>query len=187
MSVDYYLAEFLNDSSTVQIAWDNPPATITTTIALYINFNSYYFSYYDTTNTIVARIEVISIYSSTSLPSNNTIVPEVTLTNPNGSERSSLELALTNVTAGIEYCYDVLQNINHTIYHVQANIHSPDMYSQLGEHNFAIKLSFYSPDNLQLNRNLQYQNDTYALTVNITTAGMFYDIWYNNSNSYKGI
>ena len=175
MSVTYNLAEFLNDRSTVQIPWDNPPATITTTIPLYIDFNHYYFNFSGNTNaTIVARLQVISIYSGTSLPVNNTIVPEVTLTNPNGTEGSSLEFILKNTTAGIEYCYSELQNINHTIYHVQANIHSPNMYSQLGEHNFTIRLTFHSPDSLQLTQNLQYRTDTYTLIVDITTTSMLY-------------
>ena len=188
-TVIYHLAEFFNDRSTVQIPWDNPPAIMTTTIRLYINFDNYYFQNSQYPNaTIVARIQVISVYSGTSVPANNTIVPGVTLTNPNGTEGSSLEITLKNTMAGIEYCYDELQNTNYTFFHVQANIHSPDMYSRLGEHNFTIKVSFYSPESLRLTLSyLQYRTDTHTLIVNITTTGLLYcdstyNIIYDNCN-----
>ena len=144
-----------------------------TTIRLYINFDNYYIKNAQNTNaTIVARIQVISVYSGTSVPVNNTIVPRVTLTNPNGTEGSSLEVTLKNTMAGIDYCYDKLQNTNYTFFSVQVNIHSPHMYSRLGEHNFTIKLSFYSPESLQLTQIFQHRTDVYTLIVNITSTGM---------------
>ena len=150
---------------------------MTTNIRLYINFGNYYFHNSQYPNaTIVAQIQVISAYSGTSVPANNTIVPGVTLTNPNGTEGSSLEITLKNTMAGIEYCYDELQNTNYTFFHVQANIHSPDMYSRLGEHNFTIKVTFFSPESLQLTQNLQYRTDIHTLIVNITTTGLFYGL-----------
>ena len=160
---------------------------MTTTIRLYINFGNYFFYSYEANATIVTRIQVFSVYSGTSVPANNTIVPGVTLTNPNGTEGSSLEITLKNTMAGIEYCYDELQNTNYTFFHVQANIHSPDMYSRLGEHNFTIKVTFFSPESLQLTQNLQYRTDTHTLIVNITTTGMFYcdsicKVNYDNCN-----
>ena len=165
----YYPAKFLNDRSMFQIPRNSPPTTITTIITLYINFNSYYFSY-NTNATIIARLQVGSVYTSVL---SNTIVPEVTLTNPNGSEGSSLELTLKNTTAGIEYCYDELRDTNHTLYHVQANIHSPDMYSHIGKHNFTIRLTFYSPESVQLTNNLRSRRDTHTIIVDISTAGTF--------------
>ena len=162
----YYPAHFLNYRTVFQIPRDHSPTTITTTITLYINFNSYYFSY-NTNATIIARLQVHSIHSS--VLTNNT--PEVTLTNPNGTEGSSLELTLKNTTAGIEYCYDELRGTNLTLYHVQANIHSPDMYSQIGNHYFTIRLTFYSPESVNLTNNLRYIGDTHTVTVDITRAG----------------
>ena len=184
--VTYHLAEFLGDSSTVEFPWDNPPATISTDIELYINFDNAYFWIFGNTNaTIVARLQVTSIYSGHPIPASNIIVPQVTLTNPNTgtegsspSEGSSLELTLKNTTAGLEYCYDALQDTNHTLYRVQANIHSPHMYSQLGKHNFTIRLTFYSPESLQLNNDLQYRTDTYSLIVEITAGSMLNEIIY---------
>ena len=147
---------------------------MTTTIRLYINFGNYFFYSYEANATIVTRIQVFSVYSGTSVPANNTIVPGVTLTNPNGTEESSLEMTLNNILAGYEYCHDELQNTNHRFTDVQANIHSPDMYSQLGEHNFTIKVSFFSPESVQLTQSLQSRTDTHTLIVNITTTGMSY-------------
>ena len=167
-----YPAEFLNDKSVLQIPWDSPSTTNTTTITLFIDFNSYLFSYI-TNATIVARLQVVSTYNHTSALTNNTIVPEVTLTYPNGTEGSSLELTLKRTSAEIEYCYDELRDTNHSLYHIQANIHHPDMYSQIGEHNFSIRLTFYSPESLQLTNMLRYRTDIYNLTVEITTTGTF--------------
>ena len=162
----YNIAKFPNHRSVFQIPRYNPPTTITTTIKMYINFNSYYFSY-NTNATIIARLQVT--YSHTSVLTNN--IPKVTLTNPNGTEGSSLELTLKNTTAGIEYCYDELRGTNNTLYYVQANIHSPDMYSQIRKHNFTIRLTFYSPESVQLTNNMRYMSDTYTTTVDITRAG----------------
>ena len=190
--VYYHLAEFLNDRSTVEIPWDNPPATITTDIELYINFDSYYFWIFGNTNaTIVARLQVISIHSGNTIPASNTILPQVTLTNPNAktegsslTEGSSVELTLKNTTAGLEYCYDAFQNTSHTLYRVQAKIHSPHMYSQLGEHNFTIILTFYSPESLQLTNSLRHRTDTYSLIVDII-AGSMLDEKINNYYAFQ--
>ena len=171
MSVTYPLAEFLNDRATVQILWDNPPANITNTIELYINFSSVHFN---TDATIVARLQVTSVPATATAT-----VPEVTLTSPNGTEGSSLELTLKNTTAGIEHCYDELQDINHTLYCVQANIHSPEMYNQLDEHIFFIRLTLYSPENSEVASSLQHLTETYILTVNIT-GGMRTIVLSNN-------
>ena len=169
VSVDqYYPAEFPNNRPVFQIPWYSPPTTITTTITLYINFNSYLFSY-NTNATIIARLQVPSIH--TSVLTNN--MPEVTLTHPNGTEGSSLELTLKNTTAGIEYCYDELRDTNHTLYHVQANIHSPGMYTHTRKHYFYIRLTFYSPESVQLTNILRYRRVTHTITVDITRAGMF--------------
>ena len=99
-------------------------------------------------------------------------MPEVTLTNPNGTEGSSLELTLKKASAGIKYCYDELRGTNHTLYRVQANLHTPDMYSRIGNLYFNIRLTFYSPGSVQLTNDLRYRTDTHTIAV-ITRVGMF--------------
>ena len=81
-----------------------------------------------------------------------------------------LELTLKNTFAGIEYCYDELRDTNHTLYHVQANIHSPDVYSQSRKHYFNIRLTFYSPESVQLTNMLHFTRVTHTITVDITRA-----------------
>ena len=115
-----------------------------------------------------------SNYSGNLIPVNNTIVPEVNLSNPNaGTEGSSLELTLKNTTAGVEYCHDATEDTNHALYRVQVNIHSPNMYSQLGNYTFTLRLTFYSPESLQLTNSLQYETDTYTVFVDVITGSMF--------------
>ena len=159
----------------VQIPFNAPPTIITTNISMYINFprlNNYIRGYGNGNSTVVARLSVVSSYSGIDLPVNNTIVPVVTLTAPNGTESTTTDILLNINESHIERCYDNFLNQSHTLVNVPVNIHSPLMYTQLGEYDFTITLDLVSPDNTRLNTVLGYSNDdTYTLTVNITTTG----------------
>ena len=174
----YNLAQFLNDQSMVQIPFNAPPTIITTNISMYINFprvNDYIRWYGNGNSTVVARLSVVSSYSGIDLPVNNTIVPVVTLTAPNGTESMTVDILLNINESYIEHCYDSLLNQSHTIVNVPVNIHSPLMYTQLGEYDFTITLDLISPDSSSLNDQLRYNtDDTYTLTVNITNTGKKY-------------
>ena len=85
----YHFGELLNDRSSVQIPFNVPPATTITNINLYINlpYINNYIRRYDENSTIVAQLSVLSSYSDVSVqPVNNTILPVVTLTGPDGSQ-----------------------------------------------------------------------------------------------------
>ena len=89
---------------------------------------------------MVARLLVVSSYSGIDLPVNNTIVPVVTLTAPNGTESMTVDTLLNNTQFHIEQCYESFLKQNHTYINVPVNIHSPLMYTQLGEYDFTITL-----------------------------------------------
>ena len=123
--------------------------------------------------TIVARLSVVSSYSGIGLPVNSTIAPVVTLTAPNGTESTIVDILLNINESHIERCHDSFLNQTHTLVNVPVNIHSPLMYTQLGEYDFTITIDLISPDNTRVNTLLQYFNiyygtETFNLTVNIT-------------------
>ena len=121
---------------------------------------------------MAARLSVVSSYSGIDLPVNNTIVPVVTLTAPNGTESMTVDILLNINESHIERCYDSFLNESHTIVNVPVNIHSPLMYTQLGEYDFTITLDLISPDGpSNFNNQLRYRKDTYKFTVNITNTG----------------
>ena len=141
---------------------------------MYINFNNinYYIRYFGSGNSAVfARLSVVSIYSGIDLPVNNTIVPVVTLTAPNGTESMIVDILLSINESHIERCHDSFLNQTHTLVNVPVNIHSPLMYTQLGEYDFTITLDLISPDSSNLNNRIQYFKDTYKFTINITKTG----------------
>ena len=141
---------------------------------MYIRFNDInnYIRWYGNGNsTIFARLSVVSSYSGIDLPVNNTIVPVVTLTAPNGTESMIVDILLSINETHIERCHDSFLNQTHTLVNVPVNIHSPLMYTQLGEYDFTITLDLISPDNTRLNSLLQNRDDTYTLTVRITNPG----------------
>ena len=168
----YNLAQFLNDQSMVQIRFNAPPTIITTNISMYINFprvNDYIRWYGNENSTVVARLSVVSSYSGIDLPVNNTIV---TLTAPNGTESMTVDILLNINESHIERCYDSFLNESHTLVNVPVNIHSPLMYTQLGEYNFTITLDLISLDSSSLNDQLEdIIDDAYTFTVNITNNG----------------
>ena len=157
-----------------QIPFNAPPIITTTNITMYIRFNDInnYIRYYGNGNsTIFARLSVVSSYSGIDLPVNNTIVPVVTLTAPNGTESMIVDILLNINESYIQSCYDSFLNQSYNRITMSVNIHSPLMYTQLGEYDFTITLELISPDNARLNRELQYHDDTYSLTVRITNPG----------------
>ena len=169
----YYLAEIFNDrSSLVQIPFNAPPSSITTNINLYIDlpliFN--YIRWFGSSNsTVVARLTLVSSYSSISLPANNTILPVVTLIAPDGTEGAVIDIPLKSDSPYIKHCYNTFQNS--TFISVRVNIRSPLMYTQLGQYDFVVELGLFSPDSTSLNSTLHYRRDRYTLTVNITNNG----------------
>ena len=170
----YNFAQFLNDQSLVQIPFNAPPTIITTNISMYVDFpdvNYYIRILGNEESTVVTRLSVVSSYSGIDLPVNNTIVPVVTLTAPNGTESMTVDILLNINESHIERCYDSFLNQSHTIVNVPVNIHSPLMYTQLGEYDFTITLDLISPDSYNLNNQLRYYKDTYKFTVNITNTG----------------
>ena len=164
--------ELLNDRSSVQIPFNVPPTTTITNISLYINLRNIdnYIRRYKN-STIVAQLSVLSSYSGASLPADNTVLPVVTLTGPDGSEGTTADIPLSRETPSLDQCYDSLQKLNHTYISVQVNVHSPPMYTQLGEYDFIISLFLYSPENSRLNSTLSYWTDSYTFTVNIVCSG----------------
>ena len=166
--------ELLNDRLSVQIPFNVPPATTTTNISLYINLPNIdsYIRWYGENSTMVAHLSVLSSYSGVSLPVNNTILPVVTLTGPDGSEGNTADILLSRESPSLDQCYDSLQNLNHTYISVPVNVHSPPMYTQLGEYEFIISLSLYSPESSRLNSSLSYRTDSYTVTVNIVSLGI---------------
>ena len=142
---------------------------------MYINFPraNDFIRWYGNGNSakIVARLSVVSSYSGIDLPVNNTIVPVVTLTAPNGTESMIIDILLNINESHIERCHDSFLNQTHTLVNVPVNIHSPLMYTQLGEYDFTITLDLISPDNTGLNSQLQYYKDTYKVAINITKTG----------------
>ena len=182
----YRLVELLNDRSSVQIPFNVPPPTTTTNIRLYINLQSVdnYMRWHEN-SAIVAHLSVLSSYSGVSLPVNNTILPVVTLTGPNGSEGTTVDIPLNRESLSLDQCYDNLQNLNHTYISVKVNIHSPPMYTQLGEYDFIISLFLYSPERLALNITLSHEfpPDSYTVTVNIVSSGKPYTVLINLLNA----
>ena len=167
-----YMAEFLNDHSLVKISFNAPPSSITTNIDLYINFPHIfdYIRWFGSSNsTVVARLTLVSSYSGISLP-NNTILPVVSLIAPEGTEGAMIDIPLKNDSRYIKYC-NTFQNS--TFISVQAKIHSPLTYSQLGQYDFVVELELFSPDSTSLDSKLQryYWRDRHTLTVNITYNG----------------
>ena len=168
--VTYFLVEWLDISnlSSVQIPFNLPPPTTTFNISLYINFpliDNY-------GAIIVAHLSVLSSYSGVSIPVNNTILPVVTLTRPDGSEGITAVIPLIREFLYLDQCYDSFQNLNLTYFSVQVHVHSPPMYTQLGEYEFLISLFLYSPQSSALNSILR--NDaygSYTFTVNIVSSG----------------
>ena len=63
---------------------------------------------------VIARLSVVSSYSGIVLPVNNTIVPVVTLTAPNGTESITVDILLNINESHIERCYDSFLKQNHT-------------------------------------------------------------------------
>ena len=121
---------------------------------------------------MVARLSVVSSYSGIDLPVNNTIVPVVTLTAPNGTESMTVDILLNINESHIEHCYDSFLNQSHAIVNVPVNIHSPLMYTQLGQYDFTVTLFLdSSPHGTFLDSLLRYQDDDYILKVNITKNG----------------
>ena len=182
----YYFGEFLNEHSLVQIPFNAPPSIITTNISFYINFPLIfdYISFYinfplifdhiswfgSPSPTMVAHLTLVSSYSGISLPVNNTILPVVTLVAPNGTEGTVIDIPLQNDSDYAKHCYKTLQDI--AFMSVQVNIHSPLMYTQLGQHDFVVELQLFSPDSNLLSIFLQYLiKDRYTLAVNITNNG----------------
>ena len=169
-----YFAEFLNERSLVKIPFNTPPSDITTDINLHINFPwifSYKRSFGNSNSTVVANLTLVSSYSGISLPVNNTILPVVTLIAPDGTEGAVIDIPLNYPSPYIKHCYNAFQNLNHTIISVQANIHSPLMYTQLNQYDFVVESRLFSPDSTLLNSILRYRRDSYTLTVNITNNG----------------
>ena len=169
------MAQFLNDQSMHQIPFNAPPTIITTNISIYINFpriNDYIRWFGNENSTVVARLSVVSSYSGIDLPVNNTIVPVVTLTAPNGTESITVDFLLNINESHIEHCYDSF-NQSHSLVNVPVNIHSPLMYTQLGEYNFTVTMHLISStDDTFLDFLIQYYgNDAYIVTVNITNNG----------------
>ena len=169
----YHLVELLNDRLSVQIPFNVPPPTTTTNISLYTNLPNIdnYNRWYHENSTIVAQLSILSSYSGISVPVNNTILPVVTLTGPDGSEGTTAEFPISRESPSLDQCYDSLQNLNHTYISVLVNVHSPPMYTQLGEYEFIISLLLYSPESSALNSSLRYQTDSYTVTVNIISSG----------------
>ena len=170
----YHLVELLNDRLSVQIPFNVPPPTTTTNISLYTNLpyiDNYIRWYGSNSSTIVAQLSVLSSYSGISVPVNNTILPVVTLTGPDGSEGTTAEFPISRESPSLDQCYDSLQNLNHTYISVQVNVHSPPMYTQLGVYEFIISLLLYSPESSALNSSLRYWTDSYTVTVNIISSG----------------
>ena len=111
--VTYFLVEWLDISnhSSVQTPFNVPPPTTTFNISLYINFpliDNY-------GAIIVAHLSVhLSSYSGVSIPVNNTILPVVTLTRPDGLEGITAVIPLSREFLYLDQCYDSFQNLNHT-------------------------------------------------------------------------
>ena len=163
----YHLVKFLNEHSLVQIPFNAPPSIITTNINFYINLPVIFDWFGSSSSTLVARLTLVSSYSGISLPVNNTILPEVTLIAPNGTEGAVIDIPLKNDSAYAKHCYKTLQDI--AFLSVQVNIHSPLMYTQLGQHDFVVELKLFSPS---LNVPLHYlYRDSHTLAVNITNDG----------------
>ena len=170
----YEFAEFLNEHSLIQIPFNTPPSDITTDINLHINFPlilAIIRFFGNSNSTVVANLTLVSSYSGISLPANNTILPVVTLIAPDGTEGAVIDIPLNNTSPYIKHCYNALQKRNHTIISVLVNIHSPLMYTQLGQYDFVVEIRLFSPDSTSLNSLLRYQRDSYTLTVNITNNG----------------
>ena len=161
----------------MQIPFNAPPSDITANIKLYINFPRIfdYIRWYGSSNsTVVARLTLVSSYSGIIIPANNTILPVVTLIAPNGTKGAVIDIPLKNDSYYINHCYNALQKVNHSFISVQGNIHSPLLYTQLGQYDFVVDLRLFSPDSTSLNSFLRYLNgtrDRHTLTVNITTNG----------------
>ena len=108
----------------VQIPFNAPPTIITTNISMYINFlrvNDYIRWYVNENSTVAARLSLVSSYSGIDLPVNNTIVPVVTLTAPNGTESMTVDILLNINESHIERCYDSFLNESHTMHRVTTN------------------------------------------------------------------
>ena len=176
----YKLARFSNDRSIHQIPFNASQKIITTNISLYINFPRINTERRSTNakSKVIARLSVVSSYSGIVLPVNNTIVPVVTLTAPNGTESMTVDILLNINESHIERCYDSFLKQNHTFVNVPVNIYSPLMYTQLGQYDFTITLNLFTSDNnAWFNSLLRYNahniNIIYTLTVNITNTGKY--------------
>ena len=171
------MIEFITDDSLVQIPFNAPPSDIVTNISLYINF-PLIFDYIrwdggDSNSTVLARLRIthVSSYSGISLPANNTILPVVTLTAPDGTEGAVIDIPLKNDSRYIKHCYNALQNITHSFTSVQVNIRSPLIYTQLGHHDFIVELDDLFTTDYTLYYLPGYLSGGYTLTVNITSNG----------------
>ena len=178
----YHLVELLNDRLSVQIPFNAPPNITTTNISLYINLRNIddFTRSYDEDTTIVAHLSVLSSYSGVDPPADNTILPVVTLTGLNGLEETTAVIPISRKSP-LDQCYDSLQNLNHTYINVQVNVHSPPMYTQLGEYDFIISLFLYSPESSALNSSLssEPQPDGYTVTVSIISLGKPSTVFYS--------
>ena len=141
----------------------NTRTNTSASIPLYVNLDSYFFfisSYGHDRGIIVARLEIQSTF----------LQPEVSFVQPDGSLSSTLEIVL-NSSLEFTYCYDQLQNMNHSVYNVPIIVSpSNDVYGPVN-YRYNVVLTQYSPDDF-LTQILQYD----SLTLLVNRTGTYYGL-----------
>ena len=129
---------------------------------------------------VLAHVELLYIESNYITGQGYGIdTPMVTLTGPtlpdseNGISLNTtgdrLDFILKNSSQyGLEYCYDDLQDRVVGYIPITVTVISPQQYSLLANHSFSLFMTFSSPNNFNLNYNLQWADDTFSLTVSVT-------------------
>ena len=159
-------ARFAETTSFLPLVWNDPPVIVTTPVKVfvYLNLTRLYGLYPSLNNdsVIVALVEVQHIESSpvTAVDAVDG-TPVVELSGPSlsdsvkgtslNSSSSKLNLILKNSSQyGLEYCHDELQDRLVGYIPITVTVISPQQYSLLANHTFALRMTFSVIDGTSL-------------------------------------
>ena len=160
----------------LELPWNNPPKfeTFEQNIHVFPDILQYWSS---VNTTVLAHIEVLYTGSNyTTGQAYGIDVPMVTLTGPtlpeieNGTSLNTtgnrIDLILKNSSQyGLEYCYDELQERVVGYIPITVTVTSPQQYSLLANHSFALHMTFSSTNDPYLNYYLQYKTFNLAISI----------------------
>ena len=179
----YTIARFAETNYLLELPWDKPPKIKTFEQNVFVYPDTMdFFTYLSTENDSIILAHVEVLYTGSSYATGQAYgvdAPMVTLTGPTLSDSENgislnttgnrLDFIVKNSSQyGLEYCYDKLQDRVVGYIPITVTVISPQQYSLLANHSFVLSMTFSSPNDLYLNNDLQYANDTFILTVSIT-------------------